>query len=218
MANRHNRGTRRYKDERKRSTNRKITPIRNAQNRRPHQESRSATKWEKKQVEEYASQVNIIICDRFIRARVSSDRQETRIGTEVAQLVKEKTRQQMIKRVMDTGYGRGVQNVLNVRLGTRMSRLRDMDCIIDYQLPPRTAALGMQALKLLGYSITVGGRDAYQTVSVKTVAVSRVRRPTVRESTPKREKDIPFFEKEDELVIRVDPVEARRIERAHFRR
>lgn len=167
------------------------------------------------EIKEFLSQVNVIICEKFIRAKISTDRQETSIGSEVAELVEKTTGRRRTKKAVDLVEGRRIREVIRVRMGTRMGRLRDLDCVVDSQLPPRSACLGMHALKSFGYKIIIGGKMAYQTVRVRTLQRSRnVRAAHQPPATKKKREDmLPFFDAEDGLVLNVDPQEARRIEK-----
>lgn len=111
---------------------------------------------------DFVAQVNVILCQKFIKAQINSGIQSTLIGTEVAELVTRRTGKRSLSRFMGRGVNRSLENVITVRLGTRLSRMRDIECVIDPNIPPKSVVLGMRALKSLGYQLVIGGRRAYQ--------------------------------------------------------
>lgn len=155
--------------------------------------------------------INVIIAEKFVRAKIDSGSQMSRIGSEVARAVIQTTGQRARTRVIDNGYGRGIHKILLVRLGTRLGRMRDIECIIDGKIPPRSAVLGMIAIKSLGYQINIGGRQAYQ--SIRKVGADRKTQPPNkrRQTEREREQGIPFME-EEVLDLEIDTEEARGIE------
>lgn len=160
---------------------------------------------------EFFAQVNIIICDKFIKAQIDSGIQTTLIGTAVAELVTQSTGQRSLCRIIGRGENRRSENVLNVRLGTRLSRMRDIECIINTNIGPKSAVLGMKALKSLGYQMVVGGRHSYQTTATKRTTSNS--KQQTEEEEREAEKGIPFFDSEDEqMIFEIDPEEAREIE------
>lgn len=161
---------------------------------------------------EFIPQVNVIVCQRFIKARINSGMQETLIGSAVADLVTQSTGQPVYSRTVGIGFQRKPKNMLKVRLGTRLCRMRDLECVIDKSIPSKSAVLGMRALKSLGYQLVVGGRHAYQTV-VSKVMKTQENVPTENEER-EAENAIPFLDSEDEqMVFEIDPEEAHEIER-----
>lgn len=159
------------------------------------------------EIKEFLCMADIIVCGKYVKAQIDSGIQESYVGTDVANLIISRTNQRAVKRVVSTKDGRSLKSVLKVRLGMRESRMRDLDCIVSGNLAPKSARLGMAAIKSLGYRFQIGGKTTYQQVVRKIV-----RRKTRQEDQkPVRSKRIiPYLEDED-VVSGLDPEEAQEI-------
>lgn len=147
---------------------------------------------------DFIAQINVIICQRFVRAKVNTGFQRTRIGVEVAQLIKEQTGQQNSRRIVAIGGQRKMISVLKTKISTRLGRMRDLECVVDNTIHPKGAVLGMRALKTLGYKLVIGDRPTYQ------VTVTRVVKPPMEKlesTTVPNDEDKDAAEREAEKKI-----------------
>lgn len=137
--------------------------------------------------------VNIIIHSKLIRAKLDSGVQCTRIGTDVAQLVLKNSENRVIKRLVKTNAGLKMKKFLKCRMGTKLARMRDIECIIDPTVATKEVVLGMVALKSLSYRFQVGGKDTYQTIT-KTPKGSQEKRKWSRKTN---EEMFPFLDESE---------------------
>lgn len=139
----------------------------------------------------FTCRVDVIMYSRMVKAQIDSGKQNSRIGLDVAKLVLNNSDNKIFKRVVRTAHGLQLKKFLKCRMGTKLSRMRDLECEIDPNLPAKEAVLGMVALKSLNYQFKVGGKDVYQTISEIPI-----RNPN-RKAVQRKDKRIPFLGEED---------------------
>lgn len=98
--------------------------------------------------------IPVFLCYRKIKAALNSGSNLTKIGEEIANIAIANGFEKKTK----TFFNRTVQktvNVVTVPIGTRIARMRLIECVIDPTTPPMGVVLALPAMKSLGYKIVV---------------------------------------------------------------
>lgn len=122
--------------------------------------------------------IPLFVCGRQITATLNSGTTITKVGQEVANMAITSGCYQRLKTFAFKDRAK-TTNVLTIPMGTRMARLKAIECIVDKSVPPLGLILGLGAMKGLGYKIIVdrtiaehhgqGASQAQQELSAKTV-------------------------------------------------
>lgn len=150
--------------------------------------------------------LDIIICGKYVRAQVKTGDQRAYLGTEVANLVKQVTNTKPVRKAIKTESGICMKDVLMVPMGTRLAEMIEIECLIDDRIPKRSATIGLQTLRALGYQILVGGRQTYERVIIDVGETAQL----TNEGVTSQEKEIPYLE--DSVISGISEEEAHTIE------
>lgn len=141
----------------------------------------------------YVSVPLIIFCKRFT-ALVNSCSSITKIGSEVANRAVANGFEKKSKILILGPIQKRIETV-TIPLGTRMTRLKSVECVIDPTASPLSVTLGLQALMSFGY------RSFIDQVPTSNHRVKPIEIPI--EADAKTEKDIPVerFVEDDVLAL-----------------
>lgn len=98
--------------------------------------------------------IPIFLCFRKITAALNSGANLTKIGEEIANIA---VANGFVKKTK-TFFNRSIKktvNVITMPIGTRVARMRPIECIVDPTTPPMGVVLALPAMKSLGYKIVV---------------------------------------------------------------
>lgn len=152
--------------------------------------------------------IPVFLCHRKIRAALSSGSSLTKIGEQVADIAISNGCVQKTKTFYNNGAQKTVK-VVTAPIGTRMPRMRFVECVIDPTAPPMGIMLGLPAMKALGYKIVVDRTVAEH----HGAGESQAQRDQSSRSQDQEEDDVPEepFNKED-FIISISEAEMREIE------
>lgn len=131
--------------------------------------------------------VPLYLFNRRFTAAVDCFTGRTKIGKELAELAISNDFAQKTKLVTFGGTEKRVQYI-TIHMGTRITRLKPVDCVIDDKIPPRGIIIGLRALASIGYRLQVDGVLASHHESRRQV------RPHQQASIPMEIPEEPFQE------------------------
>lgn len=115
--------------------------------------------------------IRLIIEDKYVHARVDTGAQNTYIGNSVARYVEDQTGERAKRTLQRFSHGIETRKELKVKFGIRSGRMKKEIFHISHKLQPYEVVLGMRAIKMLGYHISIGGastnQESYQETSVQ---------------------------------------------------
>lgn len=111
------------------------------------------------------------------------------------------------KKLIKTGYGIELVHTVVVRIGIHHDRMYPIELVIDTKIPTYELVLGMPALKVLGYRITVAGQETRERPATKKV----VRVVSKKKSERKLHARVDSTDDVHDKISFLDEEEARRI-------
>lgn len=148
----------------------------------------------------------VVVHQKWVKAVVDTGSQESRMGSNVFNLVRAKQNVNPRKHLIKTVYGIESVRSVEVRIGIHQDRKYSVEFIIDSKIPANEIILGMPALKILGYRITIGGKETRERPASRILQLGEGRPEEIPQRTAKSDQEL-----EEDAISFLDEEEAKRI-------
>lgn len=98
--------------------------------------------------------VPLFVCCRKVSSAVNTGAGITKIGKDIANIAVANGFVQRNKVFVYGGKSKRVK-VVNIPCGASLNRLKTIECVVDITVPPMGVILGLHALKILNYKLTI---------------------------------------------------------------
>lgn len=193
-------------DVRKRTHPRSDNQNAYSQNRNDHRTDQQNTAQGNEQLTQFGSMFVTIplylFCRRFTAA-VDCFTGMTKIGREVAQMAIANGYAKK-SQMLTVGQSEKRVEFMTIHMGTKVMRLKPIDCVIDASAPPRGIIIGLQAMAILGYRLLI------DEVPASHHEAQRLNIPRQQAQNPENIPEEPF--QEEEFVMAITESERKEIE------